>query len=737
MTSQLLELGERASAPGAEQTRVLARLHLFDALVAASVGTATPEGASAVRHLESLRACLNAGTGLHEASPADIVLAVARLIRVTELDDLQLVSVTTAAAAIVPALTGAAAVAGKSQYGADDVLDAMTAGYDIMSVLGLAVGGPDFLYRHGGWPSLVAAGPAAAAVTGRLLGFDPEEIAHALALAVLSTPRSLRGSGEGGRWLSFGLAVTAGFQAALATRSGTRGDLALLEQEVGRGVPRREVFPGLRAALDLPGQAGCGLASAHLKQWASAGQVAAAIDAVGVLQNANGFAPEEVTAVDVYVPPAYRRMIDQPSGSGRMWSLVSAQYQIAARLLHPRDLFDCVRPVLRDSAGFRRLMGIVHVHEEELLADRHPESYPARVSVTLRNGTVADYLSDGRSPTRRWDWESVLAKAHAVAARAEIEERIDPLREAIMGFSDSTEFLRAVLPAVSHHRFKGLRPKVEGSQPEVAKDREDPAVVLGDRLQVQLAEDRGDVLLDRALRKDEGGGDAGVGTAFGHRGQDLALARRQRREPGALRAHQLADHLRVQRRSARGHALQRRHELRYVPHPVLQQVADPGGAAGQQSGGVGRLDVLREHQDPGAGMVRAQGYRRPQSFVGVRRGHPDVHDRRVGSVFRYGGQQRRAVPDGVAHGMAVVGEQPGQALSQDGGVLRDHDPHVRHASIGSSAVTTVGPPGGLETRNAPSTTVTRSFSPVRPEPRAASAPPTPSSATLRTSTPPD
>lgn len=441
MTSQLLELGRRAAAPAPPPTRALARLHLFDALVAAFASAATREGARAARHRESL------GTDLSDASPAGIVLALGRRIRATELDDLQLESVTTAAAAVIPALMGAATVAQKREYGADDVLDAATAGYEVMATLGLAAGGPDFLYGQGGWPSLSGAGPAAAATAGRLLGLDAEEIAHAIALALLSTPRSLRGNGEDGRWLSFGLAVTAGFHAALAAQSGSRGDLALLDQDTG-GISGREIVPELRAVLEQPWQVGQGLAKAHLKQWASAGQVAAAIDAAGVLQDTHGFRADDVLAVDVHVPPAYRRMIDQPSGSGRMWSLVSAQYQVATRLLHPQDLFDCARPALRDSPAFRRLMGVVHVHKEEPLAARHPESYPARVAVTLRGGTTADYLSDGRSPAPLWDWESLLAKARAVAARAAAEERVDPLCEAVIGFSDSAQFLRAAMSAV-------------------------------------------------------------------------------------------------------------------------------------------------------------------------------------------------------------------------------------------------------------------------------------------------
>ena len=68
----------------------------------------------------------------------------------------------------------------------------------------------------------------------------------------------------------------------------------------------------------------------------------------------------------------------------------------------------------------------------------------------------------------------------------------------------------------------------------------------------------------------------------------------ERGQPAALPAgpEQLADHLGVQRGAAARDPLQRRGELGHVGHPVLEQVADPGGAALQQLGAVERLDVL-------------------------------------------------------------------------------------------------------------------------------------------------
>src|SRR5207237_1137979 len=65
---------------------------------------------------------------------------------------------------------------------------------------------------------------------------------------------------------------------------------------------------------------------------------------------------------------------------------------------------------------------------------------------------------------------------------------------------------------------------------------------------------------------------------------------------------------------------------------VLEQVPDAFRARGQEIERVFGLDVLRQHDDAGAGVLLANLARGTQALVGVRRRHPDVDDRDIRAV---------------------------------------------------------------------------------------------------------
>ena len=184
-------------------------------------------------------------------------------------------------------------------------------------------------------------------------------------------------------------------------------------------------------------------------------------------------------------------------------------------------------------------------------------------------------------------------------------------------------------------------------------------------------------------------------------------------------------------RAAVGDPVQRLQEVGDVGHPVLEQVADRARPVGQQVVGVRDLDVLRQHQHRRARAGGADRDRGPQALVGVRRRHPYVDDADVGPVGRGGGDERGPVADRGHDVVAVLGEQPDQPLPQQDRVVGDDNlaPAPSYGQ-GSSALTMVGPPGGLLIHSWPPTACSRSASPARPWPLATWAPPDPSSATV-------
>src|SRR5699024_9994342 len=119
----------------------------------------------------------------------------------------------------------------------------------------------------------------------------------------------------------------------------------------------------------------------------------------------------------------------------------------------------------------------------------------------------------------------------------------------------------------------------------------------------------------------------------------------------------------------------------------------------------------------------ARGDRGPQTLVGERRRHPDVD---------HGGLRQRVLErplqvgefvDGGDHLEALDLEQLGEAGPQERVVLGDDDAH------GTSHLTTVGPPWGLEIETVPSNAASRATTPLRPVPSSTLAPPRPSSPT--------
>ena len=197
--------------------------------------------------------------------------------------------------------------------------------------------------------------------------------------------------------------------------------------------------------------------------------------------------------------------------------------------------------------------------------------------------------------------------------------------------------------------------------------------------QTELEEDRADVLLDGALAHVEGAWrwSRCCGRSPSARAPTRSLSvsplSGELASP-ALRVHQPLDDLRVEGGAAARDVAQGADELVDVRDPLLEQVAEPRDAVGEQLEGVVLLDVLREHHHADRRVVGPDLLGRIDALGGVGRRHPDVGEHGVGLVLGHGLQQRLRVGHAVDEiDLVDLGEQGRDALPHQEVVVGQHD----------------------------------------------------------------
>jgi 2-methylcitrate dehydratase PrpD len=386
-------------APRSAGARELVELHFIDTIGAWIASTQTPEGRMLLRYRADVRA---------EQSANGVALDLATrcaLARLSEIDDIHLASMTTPGAIVVPAALTLAAATPTATV--DDVIAAMLAGYEAMTRLGRAIGGPAALYR-GIWPTYFAAPFAVAAVAARLRKLDAGATANALALALtLATPGvGHHNAATGARWFALGNATCNGLSAALAAEQGFTADLKLIE---GRFFPDvYGITPDTAAMTDGLGERDA-LIEVSFKPWCAARQTMAATQALKEIIE-GGVSADSIDAIKIAVLPPHCKMIDHGVIAGdRASHLTSAQYALAVAALAPERAFALSPPDV--SPAIRDFMGKIEVAPHESLLAEYPRRWPGRVTVTARGVRHERLVSDiPGDPTRPFDLAHVREK---------------------------------------------------------------------------------------------------------------------------------------------------------------------------------------------------------------------------------------------------------------------------------------------------------------------------------------
>jgi 2-methylcitrate dehydratase PrpD len=395
------------SPPAADHLRIedKLRLHLADTKIAIAAGAASSEG----------RELADGGKKpalLGETLLDRIALKVAQT-RLTEIDDIHMASCTTVGSVIVPVTLELAAEIGARDA---EIAAALRAGYDATVRLGCAVDGARILYK-GIWPTYLTAPFGAAAAAAVLLGLDAPRTAQALALALSQVSGAPGGPapGRNPRWLLAGWAAAAGVRAALAAREGFGGDLSLLDGDWFAKTHGIAFDPA-----KLAGAPGSSLLEMSIKPWCTAKQACSALAAFIDLLD-DGLQPQDIAAVRIHLPPAYRAMIaHQPPG--RIGRIVSIGWQCAVAAFHRDALYDIERSDYSGEPLFAALMNKVDVLEDQSLTEHFPQRYPARVVVELNSGATRDkiIIDAPGDPSRDFTMTEVEAKGHAVAVAAAV-----------------------------------------------------------------------------------------------------------------------------------------------------------------------------------------------------------------------------------------------------------------------------------------------------------------------------
>jgi 2-methylcitrate dehydratase PrpD len=412
-------------------------MHLYDSLGALVAGAVTSEMKP---HIDLLgipaRSCLSAP--LHES----LFLACVAT-RLTEVDDIEILSCTTPSSVVVPA---ALCLAMSRRVDGKRFIEALAAGYDLITRLGAAVDGPNILYR-GIWPTGLCGPIGAAAVCAKILGLTADQTREALAMALTLTPGPAGRvkTGRTSRWLTLGRGVQNGLFAAQAAAAGYCGDPTLLD-----GLFQSVLGLKLDSSVlmqDLGREFRVGNIS--IKPFCTARQALSSIEAFQTLLDLQKPDPGSIEAVEVLIPEQYRQMIDRASPpEDRLGSITSVQYQMALAAFHPEDLYDIHRETFRTEPGFLHLMKKIEVRSLPEYTAMFPKTWPCKMRVRAAGGIwEQEVLTPRGEPQRPLTWQELEQKVSLITRGRLGEKEAGRLRSLVQSIRKGSN-LEEVFPAL-------------------------------------------------------------------------------------------------------------------------------------------------------------------------------------------------------------------------------------------------------------------------------------------------
>lgn len=275
-----------------------------------------------------------------------------------------------------------------------DMLAAIVIGYEIY---GRA---KDLGSDAGEWDGVSYSGLVAPAIGGRLLEFDAERLAHALALSTFrSATSAMARSGHltAAKSIANAMVVRSGAEATLLAQRGLTGPLAVVDHE--RGMRTMFANAAAIAALDAPMPAKSYILSSNIKPYpcvaTSQSSVAAGI-AMHAKLGKDASAIERIRIIASDYPTIRRHLGDAARADPKSKETAdhSIPFLVAAAIVDGKLGLKQFEDERWDKPDVRRLMGRMEIAFETDIGARAPGSYPCRLEAFDKAGNkhVAEVL---------------------------------------------------------------------------------------------------------------------------------------------------------------------------------------------------------------------------------------------------------------------------------------------------------------------------------------------------------
>lgn len=411
----------------AEHERNAARRHFLDSLGACVAGLDQPLVAGTAVLLDSISGGgeVPVAGSTRRTDLLSAIYLMAASCHAIELDDGNREGSIHPGTVIVPAVLGLGYRLGA---GGGAALSAVVAGYEV------AVSLAEVLHPHASQRGFQTTGVVgvvgAAAAAARLLGLDAMRTEKAMGIAASSGAglfAYLTGGGNIKKLHPAHAAREGVFAALLAQRDVIDGPMSVAESRAGIFQAFAGIEPGTAA---IPGRRRTELAitRSYIKPYPCCRHIHPAIDALMELRARHGFTADQVATVDVGTYTAA-----MPHASLGWDSLTTAQlsfpYVMAAALRTGTITLETFSDRMRTDAALVADTAKIHVRPDPECCDSYPRQGPARVSVTLHDGSRHTlYVADPRGcPEMPMSDAEVFAKFRMMVAGRLCAEAADRL----------------------------------------------------------------------------------------------------------------------------------------------------------------------------------------------------------------------------------------------------------------------------------------------------------------------